>query len=885
MQTRPRSGTPTVSKRLRMFTASCVGVLGSSLLIAPVVQAAPPVAVADDVSGVSAVAFDALGNDSDPDSDSLQITAVTQPTNGSASCEPNGGCLYSANAGFSGTDSFTYTVTAAGESSVGTVTVTIDQPVADPATVVATDDTLVTTTGVASGVDVLGNDIGTSLTVSGNTQPTNGSAVCVPSGLCTYTPTAGFSGFDGFTYTATNGQISRTATVLITVAQPASPTVTASGSPLAPNNTSGTSVAPGTNATWAVASKPPPGSSGDTPGLTADLTVAVIGNHSIIPGSLTLAPGWTSAPAGSSLTLTPGATATLGESRTVALPAPSAPISQGTGGDGFTPTLVGSRVFAIYHHTFNTSVTCIDRSTGELCVGYPIATNMISDNYNGPSAVVGTKFYTRLIAPNSSALGLFCWDTVTNQTCGYYVLDRNVPIAGSPTLLVAGKIWTMSSVNGLVYCLDPASGLACGPPADVGFPDSIDDPMTDAVSHANRIYYGSSSLSSVACLDVTTGARCAGWETPAAIPDPPHPAPGYPMNIVNRYTPTGVVDGVCVVSDTGSLCYSDAGGTGTPGAVWPNSTGPYFYSVGQEAETGTRTLYGALSVQGMTCWDWTTNALCAGGGWVGGELMVDTSGDPLPSSGLYGATFDGSCAVALGDNGLVYTVDPAGSSPCTSLGTGAAPQQVDLRSQRCDNTVGNATWRDVRVLGADLSAGVELTSLVVTVRDGQTNAVVATQEMVGTSGVLDLSGVSAATHPSLILDANTIATADSAAWDDGIPPRVQLNWSADPTTGCFQTAVPLVVCDGSESPLSITGTIGASAAMASLTAAAGQPCTTAPGATVPAPTVPTVPGNAAPVPIIPPTGSDSSIAGVAGLLLAAGFGLVMLARRRPRRII
>ncbi len=860
--------------------------IGTSILVAPTVQAAAPLAGNDAVNGVSAVAFDALANDSDADSDPLQITGVTQPANGTASCEPNGGCLYTANAGFSGADSFTYTVTAGGESAVGTVNVTISQPVVNASTLVAADDSLVTTIGVAGAVDVLLNDIGAPLTVTANTNPINGSVVCVPAGTCTYTPNAGFSGFDGFTYTASNGEITRTASVLVTVAQPASPTVTAAGTPLAPNDTAGTLVAGGTNAAWRVASKPPVGSAGDTPGLGAALTVAAAGNQTIVPGSLTMAPGWTSAVAGSTITLTPGASATLGESRTVALPAPSAPISQGTGGDGFTPTLVGSKVFAIYHHTGNTSVTCIDRATGELCVGYPIPTNMSSDNYNGPSAVVGTKFYTRLIAPGSSALGLFCWDAVTNQTCGYFVLDRNVGIAGSPTLFVAGKIWTMSSDNGLVYCFDPATGLACGAPIDVGFPNTISDPMTDAVSHGDRIYFGSSTLSSVACLNVSTVTKCVGWETPPTIPNPPHAGAGNPFNIVNRYpTSGGVADGVCVVSDTGSLCFPDGGGAGTPGAPWPNSASFYFYSVGQEAETGTRTLFGALSVTGITCWDWTTNALCVGGGWVGGELAVDTSNNSLPNAGLYGATFDGSCVVALGDNGLVYTVDPAGSSPCTSLGTGAAPQQVDLRSQRCDNSVGSATWRDVRVLGADLTAGVELTSLVVTVRDGQTNAVVATQEMIGTSGVLDLSGVSAATHPSLVMDANTVATADSKAWDDGIPPRVQLNWNADPLTGCFQTAVPQAVCAAAASPLSATGTIGASSATASLTAAAGQPC---PGAapTTAAPTLPTpttLAGNAAPAPIIPPTGSSTTIAVLAVMFLAAGFGFITLARRRPRR--
>ncbi|MGV0109105.1 DUF4082 domain-containing protein [Arthrobacter sp. CP30] len=66
----------------------------------------------------------------------LSIARWTQPANGSASMSPTGGYTYTPASGFSGSDSFTYTVSdSAG--SVGTATVRID--VAGPATVVAQD--------------------------------------------------------------------------------------------------------------------------------------------------------------------------------------------------------------------------------------------------------------------------------------------------------------------------------------------------------------------------------------------------------------------------------------------------------------------------------------------------------------------------------------------------------------------------------------------------------------------------------------------------------------------------------------------------------------------------------------------------------------------------
>ena len=144
----------------------------------------------------------------------------------------------------------------------------------------------------------------------------------------------------------------------------------------------------------------------------------------------------------------------------------------------------------------------------------------------------------------------------------------------------------------------------------------------------------------------------------------------------------------------GSACVGDAGGAVSNHAGWPASDG--YYNVTQEAETGTRTLWGALSVAGLGCWDWTTMAVCEGGGYSGGWISSDVDGGILPSA--YGATFDGTCAVGLGDPGQVFTVDPSGASPCTSLGSGTAGRSIDLRDQRCDGTVGDAAWRDIRVL-------------------------------------------------------------------------------------------------------------------------------------------------------------------------------------------
>ena len=74
-------------------------------------------------------------------------------------------------------------------------------------------------------------------------------------------------------------------------------------------------------------------------------------------------------------------------------------------------------------------------------------------------------------------------------------------------------------------------------------------------------------------------------------------------------------------------------------------------------------------------------AACEGNDAHDGRLDGSVDGEQLPSA--YGAAFDGTCVVGLGDPGMVFTVDPRGFSPCTSLSSGNRTS-VDLRDRGCD---------------------------------------------------------------------------------------------------------------------------------------------------------------------------------------------------------
>ncbi|MBU0501029.1 MAG: tandem-95 repeat protein [Gammaproteobacteria bacterium] len=90
------------------------------------------------------VTIPVMGNDSDPEGDTFAVTAATQGANGSVVIDPvSGNPVYSPNADWSGTDSFTYTLTDAnGATDTATVSVTVN-PVPPVVSITATDGSAV----------------------------------------------------------------------------------------------------------------------------------------------------------------------------------------------------------------------------------------------------------------------------------------------------------------------------------------------------------------------------------------------------------------------------------------------------------------------------------------------------------------------------------------------------------------------------------------------------------------------------------------------------------------------------------------------------------------------------------------------------------------------
>ncbi len=87
----------------------------------------PPTATDDDASTneTRPTTIDVLGNDTDPDFDTLSVTNNTAPANGTVDCSSGTECIYTPNAGYIGGDTFDYTVSDGELTDVGTVTITV----------------------------------------------------------------------------------------------------------------------------------------------------------------------------------------------------------------------------------------------------------------------------------------------------------------------------------------------------------------------------------------------------------------------------------------------------------------------------------------------------------------------------------------------------------------------------------------------------------------------------------------------------------------------------------------------------------------------------------------------------------------------------------------
>jgi hypothetical protein len=160
----------------------------------------------------------------------ITVTSSTTATGGAVVLQGDGSFVFTPTNDSTAPGSFTYTITDAfNRTSTATVTITVVPP---PAPDAVGDSYLLTagsplTENAAGGL--LANDTGAMIAVTTNTAPAHGGVAVAGTGAFVYTPDAGYSGPDSFTYTIAD-QYSRTATATVTLlVRPVAANVAGSG--------------------------------------------------------------------------------------------------------------------------------------------------------------------------------------------------------------------------------------------------------------------------------------------------------------------------------------------------------------------------------------------------------------------------------------------------------------------------------------------------------------------------------------------------------------------------------------------------------------------------------------------------------------------------------
>ena len=185
----------------------------------------PPTAWDDSATTTEGVpvTVNVISNDTDDIGiNTASVAIVTSPVAGTAVSNGDGTVMYTPAGGFTGVDTFTYTVadTQGAVSNTATATVTVNAQNVPPT---ARDDFATTSKGALVTINVISNDtddVGIDgATVAVVISPTNGSVSPKADGTVTYTPGETFTGVDTFAYTVadTQGAVSNVATVAVTV--------------------------------------------------------------------------------------------------------------------------------------------------------------------------------------------------------------------------------------------------------------------------------------------------------------------------------------------------------------------------------------------------------------------------------------------------------------------------------------------------------------------------------------------------------------------------------------------------------------------------------------------------------------------------------------------
>lgn len=514
------------------------------------------------------------------------------------------------------------------------------------------------------------------------------------------------------------------------------------------------------------------------------------------------------------------------------------------GGDGWRPifNFERNRIYVVNHHEiprridgsgFGSVIKCVDTQTNSQCSGFPKYVD------GGSGYTIGTTHnpyewvdsltnrfyffgYTSADGINTQ-WGVACFDMAANTPCGF------TPVAGvatlgelSPTydgftmLALAGKFYVFNR-DGQALCLTWPGLASCGTLDNVfssdGYtgPDALVSTVVDAQAnrlYAVRSYYNVTDQqvqAKLTCIDLTSATLCPGIGLGGKLVLQGSAAPrwGGKSHPWFWQDASGNNQHICVVGN--NLMASVPGGTpgiacydltsfsysgAPPGLInyaALNVPSGYTISFTQGRNFGSRLYQPAWIANDSTsqwfrdsrdlCYDFATQAACSDWNNNTGQPLDWAFGEPAG----YEYTRVGNCYYGFGHNGILWSFDQDGTTPCR------AEQSVQLSVNPapyyCDGLTlaqHNVEWGSVRLLSQKPSG---MTRLTADVYDGATDQLLVSGGDMLAGGGLSLAGINFAQHPTL-----RVQIQGAGSWASSL--SVGVFWTGDAPQICFQTLIP-----------------------------------------------------------------------------------------------
>ena len=457
-------------------------------------------------------------------------------------------------------------------------------------------------------------------------------------------------------------------------------------------------------------------------------------------------------------------------------------------GDGWTPILVGDRVFAINHHSdvaTGGDIVCIDRNTEVACDGYPKNISALQPAGTGwvvPTVVSGSRIFYH--AQRAQELVLGCFDTGTDEACGGGHIeleelddpggDHDYQDRGGAVIMVDERIFVFSETK--THCVDPGAYAVCpGYPQDNGFAESgitggdLSGHQMFSVAVGEKIYVShtwfreqTSLGTQISCWDTSDDGTCAGFGSVQVHPTGDPSASGRLFVFYNSQDPP-VAGGVCSIQLATVECLDLSGAPMTDPPNFESS----WSSVGATRmgspfwhERSNQLYIPSRDNDTTFCYSFNTFTDC------GSQSFGAGYGD-------YGYASEGDCIYGLGHGSTFWTFDPDLVPGCRSAIT-------EDRIYACICADGTKHWGSVQIT-ADLDSitgPFEKLEVFVTAPAPDGTVYVDT-DLVDSDGTLDLEFVPT-THDYLEVQVLVTAKLGQDPWADGNDPAIEIGWRDRP---------------------------------------------------------------------------------------------------------